>query len=158
MAKKVLGKASYSATRIGGMVRLSASGQVAHWNDKTDFDALPFLIFPPIYGFYFIEQDISLPAVRPFTYEETISYPVTSKTVRIHDADGRHDVPIADIRVPDMDVAVEAGKVYCVYEWPGVKPLLIAKKDAILPAVYTKVFGPDAYKACQKYVKDNNGI
>src|SRR5262245_21636084 len=75
MAKKVLGRGSYRAVRMAGMVRLTATGETPHFNDKTDFEQLPFMIFPPMYGFFFIEQDVSLPAMRPFTYEESIAFP-----------------------------------------------------------------------------------
>ena len=52
MANRVLGKAEYSAHRTGGVVTLTAIGEFPNFNDKADFEELPFDIFPPQFGFY----------------------------------------------------------------------------------------------------------
>ena len=46
MATRVLGKAAYQAHRTGGLVTLTATGQFPNFNDKADFDQLPFSNFP----------------------------------------------------------------------------------------------------------------
>ncbi|MBI3704875.1 MAG: hypothetical protein HY244_13775 [Rhizobiales bacterium] len=161
MPQRVLGHAKYKAYRLLGVVTLSATGEHSNLNDKADFSQLPFLIYPPMWAFYEIKADISLPATVPFTYEETISFPKSAKSIRIQDADGFHDVPIAEVVVPDFDAAAttaEAGAQYCVFQWIGINPLMIAKCDAPVPAVYTRVFGPASHDDCKKYVKDNGGI
>ena len=95
MATRVLGKAEYQAYRTGRLVTLTARGEFPNFNDKADFEQLPFRIFPPQYGFYFIHQDISLPATRPFCYSEVIVFPANAPSITIVDVDGRHDIPVA---------------------------------------------------------------
>jgi hypothetical protein len=61
---------------------------------------------------------------------------------------------------PDFDIVAkkaESTTELCVFSAIG-NPLLIAKWDAILPAIYTRVFGPASLQDCQKYVKENGGF
>lgn len=162
MAKKQLGRARYHAYRLLGMTYLTATGETSHLNDKFDFEQLPFRIFPPIFAFYVITPDIGLPTTRPFSYQESIIYPASVKIIRVQDADGMHEVPIAEV-VPPIDVAgmamaVDGNADHCVFSWIGVNRLLIAKCDATLPAVYTRVFGPASLADCEKYVANNGGF
>ncbi|WP_137044601.1 hypothetical protein [Pseudolabrys sp. FHR47] len=162
MAKKELGRARYHAYRLLGVTYLIATGETSHLNDKFDFEQLPFRIFPPMFAFYVITPDIGLPATKPFSYQEAIIYPTSAKSIRIQDADGMHDVPIAEV-VPPIDVtrmamAVDGPANYCVFSWIGINRLLIAKCDATLPTVYIRVFGPASLADCEKYVADNGGF
>src|ERR1044072_8158634 len=160
MSRRELGRASYRAYRLFGVTHLIAIGETPNLNDKVDFEQLPFRIFPPIFGFFFIHQDFRLPARKPFVYQESIIYPTGVNSIRIQDADGIHDVPIADVVSTDAmtDRFVPGSDPnYCVFSWIGTNWLLIAKCDAILPAVYTRVFGPATYEACQSYVREHGG-
>ncbi len=117
MPTKNLGRAQYTAYRLAGVTTLTAVGQTPNFNDKVDFEQLPFLINPPMFGFFVIQQDISLPAIRPFKYEEVIAFPSTARSVRVQDADGFHDIPIAEVVIPPMvDAAVvdDGTNTYCV--------------------------------------------
>lgn len=160
MTKRVLGRATYKAWRSGGLLHLSAKGETRHFNDKVDFEQLPFLIFPPMFGFFFIEPGIGLPAIRKFVHEESFVFPKSATVVRIQDADGTHNVPITDISMPELtqlDIPPSEDG-YCVFAWTGINSMMIAKCDANVPAVYTRVFGPDTYAKCKKYIQDNGGI
>lgn len=159
MPTKTLGNAQYKATKTGGVTKLIASGTAPNLNTKTDFEQLPFLTFPPMFAFYFIESEIVLPSLRPFVYEETIAFPQEATIVTIHDANGAHTVAIEEVTLPDIKPTTpssgDAG--YCVFSWIGTNSLKVAKCDAILPAVYARVFGPATYGECEKYVQENGG-
>ena len=157
MATRVLGKAAYQAHRTGGLVTLTATGQFPNFNDKADFDQLPFRIFPPQFGFYFIHQDITLPAIRPFCYSEVIIFPTTAPSITIVDADGPRDIQIEEIRMeePVQEETAKSEQGFCVFEVIGGTKLLIAKCDALLPAIYRRLFGPVAFSECEKYVSDH---
>jgi len=159
MPTKVLGNAEYKAVRTGGVTRLIASGIAPNLNTKTDFEQLPFLIFPPMFAFYFIESEIVLPALRPFVYEEIIVFPQSANVVTIQDASGDHAVSIEEVAVPDIESITPSpdNAGYCVFSWIGTNSLKIAKCDAILPAVYSRVFGPATYQECEMYVQENGG-
>lgn len=158
MPDKQPGKAKYRAFRFGHMTMLVATGETPNFNDKTDFEELPLRIFPPMYGFYFIHPDILLPAVRPFVYQEVITFPASANQIRIQDADGVHDVAIEEVPAPTQEQAAPAPNDpgYCVFSLTMNERLLFtAKCDAILPAIYTKVFGPDTYANCQRYIQEH---
>lgn len=166
MAQRELGRATYKAYRLIGIVSLTATGELANLNDKPDFDQLPFRIMPPMWAFYVIRPDIGLPATRPFTYSEQIAYPKSANSIRIQDADGFHDVPIAEVVIPDFNISATdaTSATFCVFRvvglggTGGINPLLIAQCDAILPAIYARVFGPATADECRKYINDNGGL
>jgi hypothetical protein len=161
MPTTIPGRASYKAYRLFGLVTLVATGETPNFNDKVDIVQLPFRRFPPIYGLVFIQQDIRLPAMRPFVYEERIVYPEGFPAISVHDADGPHEVPIADVQIPPMAMAAsaeaESGAGFCVFNWLGRPDLLIAPCDALLPAVYRRVYGPATMADCERYVAQNGG-
>lgn len=153
MPSKDLGKAEYMAIRNGNLVKIIATGVVPGMNVKVDIEQLPFLIQPPMFALYFIRPDIVLPAVRPFIYEEEVVFPKTAARLSINDADGRHIVEIENGAPPaDPPVLPAPGdKGYCVFSWTGIDQLKIAKCDAALPAVYSRIFGPDTFAECQRH-------
>jgi hypothetical protein len=160
MAGKALGTADITAHRIGGVTTLTATGTFPNLNDKADFAPLPFLIFPPMWAFYVVSANISLPATRPFTYSETIAFPADANVIRVQTATGFQSVSIVDVVLPtaqsDTAAATALGD-YSVYKWIGLDTLMIAPSDAIVPAVYVKVFGPASHEDCEKYVAENKG-
>ncbi len=160
MAQTIPWRATYRASRLGGAVLLTASGRKPNLNDKLDFVPLPAAVVPPIYTFQLIRPDIVLPAEVSFTYEEWIPYPLAARTVRIHDADGAHEIAISEVEVPPIEIARldDGGPSYCVFEWIGINRHMIARCDAPVPAVYTRVFGPDTYAGCEAYIRTHGGI
>jgi hypothetical protein len=155
MSTKELGRAKYSAFRIGDTVRVFAMGETPNWNDKVDIEQLPFRIFPPWYALYFISPDISLPAKRPFLYQEAIPYPKEPKTIRIQDADDFHDVPIVDLAFKEVTELPPPKQeaTFCVFNSLGSKELMIAPCDSPLPHIFGRVFGPATLAECEKFVK-----
>jgi hypothetical protein len=159
MTSRVLGKAEYQAHRTGRLVTVTATGEFPNFNDKADFEQLPFRIFPPEYGFYFIHQDIRIPTVKPFCYSEVIAFPTNAPFIIIVDADGSHNIPLKEIQIeePVKEEPAKSEKGFCVFQNINGSSLSIAKCDVILPAIYRKVFGPASYQECEKYVSDNRG-
>lgn len=138
---------------------MTATGEFPNFNDKADFDQLPFRIFPPQYGFYFIHQDINIPAIKPFCYSEVIVFPTNASSITIVDTDGPHQTPLEEIQIeePVKDEPAKSEQGFCVFQIIGRTELLIAKCDAILPAIYKRVFGPASYEECEKYLGDHQG-
>jgi hypothetical protein len=159
MPKKELGKAQYKAFRNGDSVKIIAAGTAPGMNVKTDVEQLPFEIYPPMFGFYFIVPDIVLPALRPFVYEEDVPFPRSAVAITILDSEGKFAVKIKELAttVPRHISPAPSAPGYCVFSWIGTDALKIAKCDAALPAVYSRTFGPATYGECEKYVKDNGG-
>jgi hypothetical protein len=162
MANRVLGKAEYRAHRTGGVVTLTAIGEFPNFNDKADFEELPIEIFPPHFGFYFIQKDIGLPAKKPFCYSEVISFPTSTKSITIVDANGSHVVHIEEIGVPEPTQRKPAGSDngYCVFALSaGGTPgsLHIAQCNSMeepLLSLYRRVFGPATHEACENYLRN----
>jgi hypothetical protein len=159
MAKKELGKAHYKAVRNGDVVKVIATGTVPAFNIKTDLEQLPFLIYPPIFAFYFVVPDITVPTLRPFVYEEDVPFPKNANVITISDAAGQHAVQIESAGAPAQQSSpAPTDTGYCVFSWIDIATLKIAKCEAVLPAVYTRVFGPATFGECEKYVKGNGGM
>jgi hypothetical protein len=157
MASKHYGCATYQAFRSGGFLHLIASGETPNLNDQVLLEQLPFLIYPPLYGLFFVTQDVSLPTLKPFTVEIQTLFPDSASSVRVQDADGDHSVPISSLGATAPSVPVHIGNDFCVFQWIGGEAHMIAKCDAIVPAVYTHAFGPDTYDKCSEYIRDHNG-
>ena len=101
-SRESLGRAKYRATRLGTSVVITAEGMLGYWNELTDIRQLPQRIFPPQFGFFVCTPEIGLPATRPFTYSETVGYPLDAKTLVMHDADGAHTIEITEIKSPAL--------------------------------------------------------
>lgn len=160
MPNRILGKASYYALRIGGVTTITATGTMPNFNDKADFDQLPLRISPPQFAFYFIQQQIGLPALRPFTHSEIIVYPQDVSFIWIRDATGLHQIQIAEV-IPQSPTTSQPNPEdpgYCVYSQLNDTSLAIAKCNEILPAVYSNIYGPETYSKCEAYVTSNTGM
>jgi len=159
MPRKEFGKAQYQAFRVGGVVEIIACGTTSGINIKVDIEQLPFFIYPPMFGFYFVTPDVVLPALHPFCYKERVPFPKTSKIITILDAEGKHYTEIKEIDIsetqPALPSAADVG--FCVFSWIGTDTLQVTKCETILPLVYSRVFGPATYGECEKYVADNQG-
>jgi uncharacterized protein YbdZ (MbtH family) len=153
---KILGEGIFSAYRQNGILYLSAIGQKPTPQTKVTIDQLPFLIFPPRFALMFETGGISTPVVVPFDIERAFpGYPPSAKTVYVLDKNGMHGIDIIDIPATSTGIAIDdpTTATYVVYRLlTNTGQYLIAKSDAIVPAIYTKVFGPDTYAACQAYV------
>ncbi|MBB5695798.1 hypothetical protein [Muricoccus pecuniae] len=73
-----------------------AEGILPNQNDRADIVQMPWRILPPQFALVFIQAQISLPATRPFRTVEVFGYPSRQSAMTIHDANGRHVVPIED--------------------------------------------------------------
>lgn len=157
---KVLGKATYSAYRENNVVYVTAEGEKPYLQTRVTIEQLPFLIYPPIYALFFDTPGGANPLVTPFMIERAITnYPSSAKSISIQDATGSHRIPIETraTSAPGVhalaafsDAAAPAN--FCVFQQLGTQRLLIAACDAILPAIYVRVYGPASYAECQQYV------
>jgi hypothetical protein len=159
MKHKDLGRAKYSAIRSGGVVRLIATGTKPNLQAKPDFEELPFLIHPRMFGFFFISPHIVNPMLVPFTYEESFPYPIDVGVVRVQDAEGFHEIEITDVSPPPPTTAIPGptDSGYCVFNMIGTEKHMIAKCDSIILMIYRRVHGPDTYAGCQNYIGTHGG-
>jgi hypothetical protein len=152
---KVLGEGIYSAYRQNGILHVRASGLKPTAQTKVTIEELPFLIYPPRLGLMFETDGITSPVVLPFDIERAITnYPPSAKVVNISDKNGLHMIDIVEqpATVPTLLIPDPAATQFVVYQQLGSDRYLIAKSDALVLAIYVKVFGPDTYANCQAYV------
>lgn len=158
MTQKEFGKANYYATRMGGVVTLFATGTLSKWTDRPYFEQMPFFIFPPMFGFYIDREQIGINLLRPFTKAQIISYPYEVDYININDIDGSHNVVINSL-INSVEIENEQLQDnLCVYNRIGTDSYLIATADAILIAVYQKVFGPATKPECEDYINSHAGV
>ncbi len=151
---KVFGVGIYSAYRQNGILHVTASGLKPTAQTKVTIEELPFLIYPPELGLFFETDGITSPVVLPFDIERAVTiYPASAKAVHIVDKNGLHAIHIVEKPATGSGTITDpAATQFVVYHQIGLNRYLIAKSDAIVPAIYYKVFGPDTYAACQAYV------
>ncbi len=150
---KSYGEGIYSAYRQDGILHVRATGTKPYLQTKVTLEELPFLIFPPQIGLFFDTDGIVSPVVLPFDVERAFSHYPQVPTVYIVDKNGGHAINIEE-RPPAQQTGQgdASAQAYVVYKQIGTEHYLIAKADAIVTAIYVKVFGPDTYENCQNYV------
>lgn len=150
------GEGIFSAYRQDGVVHLQASGSKPTPQTRVTIEQLPFFIFPPQYGLMFETQGITNPLVVPFDIERALpNYPPDVKFVFVVDKNGTHSIDIVERPASGNRNIVPsdpAAASFVVYQQIGTDRYMIAKSDAIVPAIYIRVFGPDTYANCQAYV------
>jgi hypothetical protein len=152
---KTLGEGIFSACRQDGILHLTATGQKPSPQTKVTIEQLPFLIFPPRFALMFESEGITNPLVVPFDLERAFPrYPQPAKTVSVLDKNGLHTIDIVDKPATNSGIVIDdpTTATYVVYQQINTEHYLIAKSDAIVPAIYSKVFGPNSYAHCQAYV------
>lgn len=99
-------------------------------------------------------QDELTPKAESFVRQERLFYPADQDSVRVLDADGIHQVSIVEAAGLDFQLytPIRADASYCVFSWIDINSMMIAKCDAILPAVYVRVFGPATEQDCARYI------
>ena len=90
-----LGRPQYNATQMRTGVRIVAVGFNPTAGYSNYFERLPIDKFPPEYAFYSVKPDgPAADVVTPFqVMVEFLSFE-NVPSVTIHDADGRHDIPV----------------------------------------------------------------
>lgn len=161
MTKLTFGNATISAKRAGPITYLEATGSCKEAGETYDFLQLPFFIFPPRWGFMIKSVGSShLKAGDSFTYSEFVPYPRDVDFVVVQTETGLQHVKIEEVPfnlVPYKGEGTTVVGEFSVFNRINTTEYLIAKDDAILPAIYRKVFGPASYDDCEKYVKDHEG-
>ncbi|WP_211380741.1 hypothetical protein [Agrobacterium tumefaciens] len=161
MLKLLIGNATISAKRAGPITYLTATGVSKNDGETYDFLQLPFFIYPPQWGFFIKGVGSStLKKGDSFSYTELIQYPPDVDFVHVKTERGAELVKIENVSLDFVPYAEgEKGTIgtFSVFNRIGTAEYMIAKSDAILPAIYTKVFGPATYEECEKYMKDHAG-
>ena len=161
MTKLTFGNATISAKRAGPITYLEAKGTSKEAGETYDFLQLPFFIYPPRWGFMIKSIGTSpLKAGESFSYSELIPYPHDVDFVAVQTETGIHHVTIEKVPFDLVPYKGNGNTVvgeFSVFNRINTAEYLIAKDDAILPAIYRKVFGPASYDECEKYVKDHEG-
>ncbi|MFK0207713.1 hypothetical protein [Agrobacterium sp. NPDC090283] len=160
MLKLEFGKATISAKRAGPITYLMATGVCKDDGETYDFLQLPFFIYPPQWGFFVKIGGSTLKKDDSFSYTELIQYPPNVDFVHVKTESGSELVKIENVSLNFIPYAEsETGIVgmFSVFNRIGTMEYMIAKADAILPAIYKHVFGPAAYEECEKYMKDHTG-
>jgi hypothetical protein len=154
---KSYGEGIYSAYRQDGILHVRAHGSKPSPQTKVSIDELPFFIFPPEYGLFFETDGIASPLVLPYDIERAIpTYPIQLPTIHIVDRNGSHTIDIEDRpRSTGSTQPDPATQQYVVYQQLGTNRYLIAKADAVVIEIYKKVFGPDSYENCRKFVAEH---
>lgn len=158
MLKLVFGKATISAKRAGPITYLTATGICKTDGETHDFRQLPFFIYPPQWGFFVNVGGSTLKVSDSFSYTELIQYPPDVDFVHVKTEGGSELVKIENVSIDFTPYGEgETGIVgaFSVFNRIGTTEYIIAKADAILPAIYKHVFGPATYGECEKYMKDH---
>lgn len=148
---KVFGEGIYTAYRQNGILHVQAKGMKPYAQTKVSLEELPFLIYPPQFALFFETDGIASPVELPFDIERAFSNYPRVPAVHIADKNGGHSIHIED-KAATSSADVQA---YAVYRQVGTDHYMIAKADAIVAAIYFKVFGPDTYENCYKYVQEH---
>lgn len=94
---KHYGVGRYAALRIADpVILIVATGTAPNRTTHVTLEQLPWRIYPPRFGLFFDEAPIALPATRPFVVTGVFAYPKGVASVTIVDADGHHEIPIAN--------------------------------------------------------------
>lgn len=102
------GIADYRAVRLGSEVHIRASGELGYITDFADLRQLPIRIYPPEFGFFVYRAGVGLPTTRKFGFVSRFAYPPNEPNLTIHDAAGRHSIPIHDPSLLPLRTAIAA--------------------------------------------------
>jgi hypothetical protein len=89
-----LGRGSYTAHQFFETVTIRATGTLPNLQTEAQLVMSPIEIFPPEFILFFVEPPITNPATLPFDVQTTFSTTQVITEVSVHDADGRHEVPV----------------------------------------------------------------
>lgn len=158
-----LGSGSYKAQWINKslLVRISATGILPCYNYEAELEPGPQDIEPPIWEMIFYTEPLCLRAIKPFMVMRVHPYPAGSEHVTVRDATGDHKVPIEPAAPLSMDGAEDAASVlerrgFEVHSLVPADPphgCIIVPGGSIVPAIYTRVFGPADMTDCEDFVK-----
>ena len=149
---KLFGEGIYSAYRQNGILHVRCIGMKPYAQTKVSLEELPFLIYPPQIGLFFETSGIVSPVELPFDIERAFAHYPDVPTVHIVDKNGGHSINIEDKPATTSAMAAAAAPTYVVYRQIGTNHYLIAEANKPVIEIYYKVFGPDTYENCQKYV------
>ncbi|MDX2202558.1 MAG: hypothetical protein NW223_07400 [Hyphomicrobiaceae bacterium] len=154
---KFYGVGSYRAQRIAPtFIAIIATGTTPNLPTRVTVEQLPWRIYPPRFALFFEEPAITVPATRPFVEAGFFLYPKDQDVVTVIDAAGSHAVDIVgELALVEMQLA--GSSTYAVYQQIGTTTCIVAPDDAILPAIYTRVYGPASEADCTAWAAANCG-
>jgi hypothetical protein len=92
-------KATYRAEQIPGLVIVTARGSHRRGGYQVWFEQSPIRIFPPELILYHERPELGPDVITPFSVTHSFEASDPVERVVVHDHDGRHEVPVA--QVPD---------------------------------------------------------
>ena len=138
------GRGTYACLRVADFILLHAEGSLPNWNSQAELVQMPWRIWPPQFGLYFQDQQISLPALRPFAISALFGFPRTATTVVVHDADGTRNVAILEL--PATHTLMQATNADSATVRTGYSPVsLQAAFDAAVAQLPASAPGPDRF-------------
>lgn len=154
---KHYGVGAYRAQRIApGVIAIIAIGSAPNANTVVTIEQLPWRIYPPRFGLFFSDPAVVMPAVVPFIRIGVFLYPKGNSVVTIFDAAGAHAVDIVDdINLTALEVP--GSDQFAVYQQIGRSNCIVAPADALLPAIYYRVYGPASEADCNAWAVANCG-
>lgn len=168
MKKRVLGVATYSATRFkeGGLVTLTAVGVLPCINYEAQLEQRPERILPPNWDMAFYIEDVCLKALKPFELSVIVSGSNEAESITVVDSIGRHEVPVitvSSINVSEQPFAAACDlDEFCVYArvpapFTGQQHqgCIVLPADVIVAAIYYRAFGPASKADCDAFVEEN---
>jgi hypothetical protein len=95
VGKKGLCQAAYWARQdVYKRVTLTAEGTHEKTGYTVFFEQSPITIFPPEFTLYHMEPGVGGPALTPFVISISFIAPQEIRSIVVHDANGRHEVPV----------------------------------------------------------------
>lgn len=152
------GVGRYAALRVAdAVILIVATGMASDPTTHVTLERLPRRVSPPRFALFFDEAPIVSATTRPFVVTGVFAYPESAASVTIIDATGRHAIKIADAIDAEKPQERSANIEYLVYRQLNSTGCLIAPSDHVLPAVYTRAFGPAPFAACEAWSAENCG-
>lgn len=98
-------EANYRAEQVPGAVIVFATGSHPTAGYRVLFEQTPLAVFPPELALWHVRPTgIVLQVISPFSEHLTFPAHERVRSVVVHDATGRHEVPVE--QVPDMNLSV----------------------------------------------------
>jgi hypothetical protein len=164
-SQRVLGVGQYEARWVqrSTLVELTATGILPCINYHAQLEQGPERVVPAIWDMVFYVQDVCLKALRPFRTSVIVHDAASADRLIVHDAAGRHEVPIQPWIGAEPFVArseaieVDLHSVHARLPRIGDRPYgcIVVPHGTLLPAIYYRVFGPAPLQACEAFRAKN---
>lgn len=155
---KHFGYGTYQAVRIADhAILILAVGVAPNLSTRVTLEQLPWRIFPPMFGLFFDEPPVTLPALHPFMLSAVFAFPKGEDSVTIIDAAGAHRIKLSSEFIWSAAQTRAGEDLFIVYRNLNDASCLTVPQDKIVPAIYTRVFGPASQADCATWAAKHCG-